>query len=429
MRTLRGRVLVVATLGLAATIGLLTALTAVLAYQRSLQVLDEDLQRQLIHVLTEAADRPIETVLAEEPPASRVSTLLVLDSGDVTAVSRGPEDVATAAAAADLTAARTLEPTNLNGGDTTLRTVAQQIDDRRWVVVAGEYDAVRTQAWQFAALVATAGLGCLVAGAAGTAWALSRAVRPVHDLAADTGQISPDDLRPVRVPDGPQEVTDLAEEMNTLLQRVRDEDARRNRFLATLSHEMRTPLTVARSQLEALVLYGPDESRDAAAAAGQEVVRVSSMLDAFLTLARSEEPGFIAPSAQFLPSLAGDLRVRLAGLPAVTVDEPSAATVPLDRERIGQAVLNCVTNALRTADQVRISFDHSPQALAILIDDDGAGWPPDRERLLMPFESESGSSGLGLAVVAAVATAHGGQVELLDSPLGGARVRLTVPAY
>jgi signal transduction histidine kinase len=265
----------------------------------------------------------------------------------------------------------------------------------------------------------------------GTSLALSRAVRPVHDLATETSKLPPDDLRPVAVPDGPQEVVALATELNALLSRVRSEAARRNRFLATLSHEMRTPLTVARGQLELLALYGPRDPADAeqtAAVAAAEVVRAASMLDAFLNLARSQEPGFVAPTPQYLPVLAADLRMRLSAMPEVTVAEPPAITVPVDPERIAQAVLNCVTNALRAADTVIVAMEHGSQWLTISVDDNGPGWPADKHALLRPFTSASGSSGLGLAVVQAIAEAHGGNVELVDSALGGARVEIQVAA-
>jgi two-component system, OmpR family, sensor kinase len=429
MNTLRARVLTVAVLGLAFTVALLTASTAWLAYQRSLDVLDDDLQRQLVHILTEAAQRPVHEVLAEEPPASRVATFLVSD-GRIVAASRGPQDVLTAADVADLSSVQGVTPVNIEAGDTTLRAVSQQITNSQTVVVAGEYDAVRAGAWRFAGLIAGVGLGCLVLGSLGTSWALNRAVRPVRDLASATSRVPAEQLRPVPVPDGPREVVEVAVELNGLLDRVRTEDARRNRFLATLSHEMRTPLTVARGQLEALALYGPGDDQDAQVTAGvavEEIARASAMLDAFLSLARSQEPGFVVKQPTYLPDVAQDLRLRLSAMP-VTVEQPSAATVPLDSERVGQAVLNCVTNALRSASVVQVGIDHSPTWLTITVDDDGDGWPADRNALLQPFTSGSGSSGLGLAVVDAITRAHAGEVELLDSPLGGARVSMRFPA-
>ncbi len=429
MRTLRSRVLTVAVVGLACTVGLLTACTAWLVYQRSLNVLDEDLQRQLVHILTEASARPVLDVLSEEPPASRVATFLVTD-GRITASSRGPEDVATAVPAADLADVESVQPVIVTAGDTRLRAVGQRISPTQVVVVAGEYDAVRATAWQFAGVAGAVGLACLVVGGLGTGLALNRAVRPVRDLARATAQISADDLRPVPVPKHPQEISDVATELNGLLERVRTEDARRTRFLATLSHEMRTPLTVARGQLEALALYGPRDQQDARTTAETsvaEIARASAMLDAFLSLARSEEPGFVVKQPHSLSDLAADLRLRLSAMP-VTVVEPSAATVPLDQERISQAVLNCVSNALRTADSVQVRLDHDPLWLTITVDDNGVGWPADRDSLLRPFTSKAGSSGLGLAVVDAIVAAHGGGVELLDSPLGGARVTMRVPS-
>ena len=430
MSTLRGRVLTVAVLGLALTVGLLTAVTAWLSYERSLQVLDEDLQRQLVHILTESSERPPQQVIDEEPPATRVTTFLVSSNGEILAASRGTEDVSSAAKVADLSQARGVAPVNIAADDTTLRAVTLQVGANTWIVVAGEYDAVRAQAWQFAGLVAGVGAACLMVGAALTAVALSRAVHPVQELAHATAGIAPEDLRPVSVPPGPREVVELATELNTLLERVRDEDSRRNRFLATLSHEMRTPLTVARTQLEAMSLYGAADDDDVQRTAGTataEIVRASSMLDAFLTLARSQEPGYVARAALLLPDVVADLRMRLSGMPDVTVHDAPAVTVVLDQQRIGQAILNCVANARRTATHVEVRLDPTAEGLSITVDDDGAGWPENRQRLLLPYASDNGSSGLGLAVVEAVSAAHGGRVELLDSPLGGAQVRIRIP--
>lgn len=433
MTTLRARVLTIAVAVLAATVGVLVVVTAALSYQRALTVMDEDLQRQLVHVLTEAADRPLAEVLAEEPPAARVATILLDAEGDVVLVSQGPEDVAMAVTGARLPTDIGARPVEVVLGDTTLRVVGQPLDTQS-VVVAGEYDAIRTEALSWAALIGSVGLGCLILGAVVTSIALSRAVRPVHELAADTARTVPGDLAPVPVPAAPAEATQLATELNDLLARIRAEQAARNQFLATVSHEMRTPLTIARGHLEALVTYGARDADDLQHTTGiavAEIGRASELLDAFLTLARSAQPDYVRCEPESLPDLAAELRLRIAGLGGdVEVLEPSAATVSLDRERIGQAVLNCVTNAQRhNVDPVRVQvgMDHGPQWLVIGIDDSGAGWPQNRDRLLQPFES-TGSSGLGLAVVDAVARAHGGRVALTDSALGGARVEMWIPS-
>ena len=140
------------------------------------------------------------------------------------------------------------------------------------------------------------------------------------------------------------------------------------------------------------------------------------------------------PRRVLASEFAADLAIRLAGIDAaITVAPGPAEPVDIDAERLAQAVLNAVTNAVVHNDEsvrVRISWELTATQFTVLVDDDGLGFPDDvaPEVLMEPFKhGTAGTSGLGLAVVNAVAKAHGGSVSLSRSRWGGANVRITLP--
>ena len=131
---------------------------------------------------------------------------------------------------------------------------------------------------------------------------------------------------------------------------------------------------------------------------------------------------------------AADLAIRVAGIDAaITVAPAPAELVDIDSERLAQAVLNAVTNAVvhnNESVRVRVAWQLTATEFTVLVEDDGVGFPGGvaPEVLMEPFTHHTvGTSGLGLAVVSAVAQAHSGTVSLGTSRWNGASVRITLP--
>ncbi len=317
-----------------------------------------------------------------------------------------------------------------------------------WVAVAGvslsTYQATLRQAERELAIggavfVAVAGLGAY--------WLARAALSPVERMRRQVAEISGrDEDAAVAVPATRDEVAALAGTMNELLGRLQRALARERAFAADASHELRTPLAVLRGELELAGRpgRGRDELAAAVRAAAEETERLSRITDSLLLLARGDEERLSlhlerADIALLLASSAAAARSRLAaaGLTA-QVDVPAGLCAFLDPDRVRAAVDNLVGNALRFAPAgsvIVLAARADGADLGIEVRDDGPGFPPEFlphafERFRRPDSGRSrdaGGAGLGLAIVRAIAVAHGGTATAASRPEGGAVVRLRFP--
>ena len=284
-------------------------------------------------------------------------------------------------------------------------------------------------------LVAAAVAG-LVLGGSLLALVLRRAVAPLRDLAATARATDLADLSArVAVPAEDDEVGALARDFNAMLERLADAAEERRRFLSTVSHELRTPITAARGHLEVLAATASDEATATTAdVVANELRRMSLLVEDLLALARAEARGFVLPRPTSLPRLFDDLRLRLAGLQAdtVVVEAPPDVALEADPDRLAQALGNLVVNALVHAPAgtpVRVSARVDAAGVHLVVSDEGPGIAPEvRAGAFEPFVTGGGSAstGLGLAVVKAVAEAHGGTAQILDG-VPGTTVVLSLP--
>lgn len=285
----------------------------------------------------------------------------------------------------------------------------------------------------------------------------SLASRPMTALRRDTGHL--DDAKPDqwRVADsyGTPEVDGVAATLNTTLGRLADETERRGRALATArsfastaNHELRVPLQGALTNLNLAVdpRLPPEEQHEVLDLAASQLRRMAESLGAVRALAEAE----LADTTWFEPADLAELvdravadetrrataTIELAVAPPGRADHGPGEDQPrplLWADGVRLAVANVVRNALvhgrrSPAAEVGIVVTIGHDPATVTVDDDGPGLPPgeDRERLLRRFERGGGDrgTGLGLAIAQQVSTAHGGSVELADSPSGGARVVL-----
>lgn len=272
-------------------------------------------------------------------------------------------------------------------------------------------------------------------------WQIGRALRPVERMRARAEEISHSNLG-LRLPEagGDDEVARLSRTLNAMLGRLEQSATAQRRFVSDASHELRTPLTVVRQHAE-LVLHYPDRVDAAELARGTlaETDRMSHLVEGLLVLARSDEQRLTsAPEPVDLDDLVLDEASRLRAAGRVRVDGAGIGPVrvPGDRVRLARVVRNLADNAARHARSTVWFTCRMRNDLAVIdVDDDGAGVPPEhRTRVFERFvrldearDRDAGGSGLGLAIVRETVLAHGGQVEVLDAPGGGARFEVRLP--
>jgi signal transduction histidine kinase len=267
--------------------------------------------------------------------------------------------------------------------------------------------------------------------AAGAGWLLaSRTTRPMRRM-------------PISETNN-DEVRRLAESFNHMLDRLEAAFTGQRAFVADASHDLRTPLTIVQGQLEVLARNpNPDaaEVRRVTAQVTAATGRMERLVDDLLLLARADSGAGFSPEASELePLLAAEVEAlgETSGR-LIELGEVSPRPVLLERERVSRAVTNLITNAVSHTGEggrIRVSAVGRGEWVVIAVDDDGPGVPVEmRERVFDRFarldssrSSDSGGSGLGLAIVSAVAELHGGQAACSDSPLGGARFTITLPA-
>jgi signal transduction histidine kinase len=288
-------------------------------------------------------------------------------------------------------------------------------------------------------------LAALAALAGGFAVA-SRVAAPLRRMAHVAARVDGGDLGPrMEIGSRRDEVRVLAEAFDHMLDRVQDAFDRQTAFVADASHELRTPLTVVRGQLEVLALDeqpAPEEVRRVQKLVGVEVDRMSRLVEDMLLLARAGEDGFLRPSVIELRPFVLDLVQGLADTAPrrLEVGPIPELLVEGDEDRLAQALRNLLRNAIaHTAERglVRLSVTSDDDRVRVVVDDDGPGIPPDqraavfdRFHRLDPARSrDAGGAGLGLAIVHAIATAHGGRVWAEAAPSGGARLVLEIPMW
>jgi signal transduction histidine kinase len=277
----------------------------------------------------------------------------------------------------------------------------------------------------------------------------SRASRPLRRMAAVAERVDAGDLQPrIHTPAGvAAEVAILAGAFNNMLDRLTAAFAGQREFLADASHELRTPLTVIRGQLEVLSESDSptiEEVRRVERLLLAEVTRIDRLVDDLLLLAQLEQSELMQPEeiavGPFLAelwqttTLLADREFELGELPS--------GTFTGDPDRLAQALRNLLTNAIKhtAAGDGHVSLAVHAEAggrLRFVVEDDGPGIPAEhRERVFDRFhrtdparDRASGGAGLGLAIVRAIAQAHGGTVEAGAAPGGGARLVMVLPGF
>ena len=233
------------------------------------------------------------------------------------------------------------------------------------------------------------------------------------------------DRGPIK-PEGATEVRQAATAFNRMQARIVRFLSQRTEMLAGVSHDLRTPLTRLRLALAVLPAY-PDQRQDVADMTA-DVAEMERMIGGYLSFARGE--GTEQAQMVDLSAMLDDVvqAARRTGA-AVALDAVPGLLLNLRPDAARRAVTNLVDNARRHGRHVAVGLDPQARSVHVLIDDDGPGIAPERrEDVFRAFESgPGGGTGLGLTIARDIARAHGGDVVLEDSPMGGLRARMRLP--
>lgn len=288
-------------------------------------------------------------------------------------------------------------------------------------------------------------------------WLAGAALRPVERMRRQAAAMGVADRGGhLGIPSTRDELAALATTMNDLLDRLHAARARDRAFVADAGHELRTPLTNLKGELELALRPGRsrEEVTEALSAAAGETDRLIRLAETLLALARYDaDPGqFIHREPTSLVPLL-ERAIRSATPAARSADTTlrltAAQPVDLDADpdRMRQAIDNLLSNAIRhtgagstvdvtvVPDRIGATGSAAEAAVRIEVRDRGSGFPPDF--LPLAFERfaradpargrRDGGAGLGLAIVAAIVTAHGGAVTAANHPDGGALVTMVLP--
>jgi signal transduction histidine kinase len=337
--------------------------------------------------------------------------------------------------------ARTVQ--QLPVGDTAFRIVARtaRVGVRTYTVyVAGGLEAVDRSTANLKRLLLVALPVWLVLVAVG-AWVLTgRALRPVETVRREVEAIGFDDLhRRVPEPATGDEIERLAHTMNGMLARLDQSNERQRRFLADASHELRSPLTSLRAQLEVALAYPAGEERtEIDRDLLTDTVRLQHLVEDLLFLSRSG--GLQHATSERIPVdldvivMREARRIRSRTAHRVDTTRVSGAQVVGDPDQLTAMVRNLLDNAERHATTtVTIALEENDTGTCFTVSDDGAGIPPDEhERIFQRFvrldearARDNGGAGLGLAITQSIVTAHGGSIAVDNAP--GARFTVSLP--
>jgi signal transduction histidine kinase len=282
-------------------------------------------------------------------------------------------------------------------------------------------------------------LGWIVAG---------RVLRPLRQMTAATRRISADSLHERLAVAGPgDELKDLADTIDGLLERLEGAFAAQRRFVANASHELRTPLTTMRASVDVAVAKPESVPAQTIALADRlrgELDRVDGLLDGFLALARAQHgdlPGQATLSLEYLTAAALAVRADAIAARHLTVHHVTGAEgtwVTGSQPLLCRMVDNVADNAIRhnrDGGWISVTTGADEHMAHLVVETGGDVLDADQvSQLTQPFRrlgaDRTGSdhgSGLGLSIVEAIATAHGGTLDLRPRPGGGLRVSIALP--
>jgi two-component system OmpR family sensor kinase len=314
------------------------------------------------------------------------------------------------------------------------------------IQIAQDLDARQARARElaFSAVLPVLLLGPLLMLAVG--WVISGSLAPLARMRRQVAMRAATDLSPLTANGVPEEVQPLVTELNALFGRLRETLEAQQHFVADAAHELRSPLTALKLQLQAAERARDEPSRRAAIQQlGAGIERAIALVEQLLALARQEGAGPGASEPVELEELAREVvsellptaHARQIDLGLAERSEDAPVEVITVRDSLHLIVRNLVDNAIKytpAGGRVDIALGRDGDATWLAVEDSGPGIPePERVRVFDRFHrlpgTDAAGSGLGLAIVQTVARQLGVQVKLGPAAsLGGLRVELRFPA-
>lgn len=286
------------------------------------------------------------------------------------------------------------------------------------------------------ALVSLVGL---LAASTAAWWVAGRILAPVRLVRQTAAHITEEDLTRRIDVSGRDDIAALAEQFNSMLDRLEGAFTAQRRFVDDAGHELRTPITIVRGHLE-LMGEDPAERREVIRLVTDELDRMGRIVEDLLLLAKAQQPDFLRPQEVSLAELSSDIdaKVRRLGDRDWRLESVAEGTARLDPQRVTQAMAQLAANAVRHTEpgsvlRVGSAFGEDG-AVLFWVADQGPGIPPEEHgRIFERFSRGGGAArgdrgaGLGLAIVRAIAEAHHGRVNLRSEPGAGAVFTLVIP--
>jgi len=278
---------------------------------------------------------------------------------------------------------------------------------------------------------------------AGLAYWLTRRIKA---LTRGTDALRRGDYRVRLEAQGHDELAQLARDFNALAATLAASQQARQQWIADIAHELRTPISVLRAELESLEDGVRPLDRAAVASLSGEAARLARLVEDLHTLSMSDlgalkfhkEPIDLAEAITDVV----EAQRRAIGAQALQLDMrlERGATVLADETRLAQVFANLLQNSLRYTDapgRIAITLRRAPEKVIVEWEDSAPGVPAEElsrltERLYRVETSRSrasGGSGLGLAIANAIVEGHGGTLTALASALGGLKIEIALPAY
>ena len=436
-----------------ATIRAITTIVATIVVALALTVgaiaLVAAAQRTMVDEVTEAAGKQAAEVVGQlesgRPPVLEVAgsdeqmVQVMTPAGAVVASSSNVAGEPAVARLAPGQSAQVITPLD-NDAFIAVAQSAQTANGQRIVLVARALVDVLDTTKALTRLLII-GLPVLLAVVALATWfAVGRALAPVEAIRREVDEVSAAQLhRRVPQPKADDEIGRLAATMNRMLERLESARNSQRRFVSDASHELRSPITTIRQHAE-VALAHPDRvtAAELAEVVLAEQQRMHRLVEDLLLLARVDEHVPLTRAAVDLDDLAFEEGHRLRSTTSKRVDTSGVKAVRVqgDADALRRMVRNVGENAVRHASsRVDVTLVERGEEVVLTIDDDGPGIPAtERARVLQRFvrldearSRDEGGSGLGLSIVDEVVRAHGGSMSIEQSPLGGARIVITLP--
>ncbi len=294
---------------------------------------------------------------------------------------------------------------------------------------------------------------------------ISSALRPLNEVERTAEAVSEGDISQRLVEGaGNTEIARLNRSLNTMLDgiqsalqdRTKTLDQMR-RFVADASHELRTPLVSVRGYAELYrmgALKKPAEVAEAMARIESEAVRMSGLVESLLTLTRLDESikpertntdmvSLATDAAKDAAVATGNQKIIVTDLNGRLLSQEEKVIASIEANSMRQVLINLLANAARFSpedSQIEIALDNQTwsddrRQLIFEVRDHGEGIPKQlRNKVFERFyrvdnsrNSDTGGSGLGLAIVSSIVNRHGGKIEALETPGGGATMKVTIP--